>query len=120
MRLDQFWYELSVWSQQTFGSDEVRGPEGPLKHLVKEVLCEILGDDRTEVDNYLSCPGPNDKNLHDLGEYADLLFLVFDATRRAGFTYEQLCKAVEDKLAVNKARKWSAPSATDPVEHVRE
>ena len=98
--LNEFWVELSEWSQATFGADGERGPIGPLKHLAKEVQ-EALAD-----------PG-------DLIEYADLLFLVFDATRRAGFSFEDLLAACWRKLAINRARTWPKPSSDEPVEHVR-
>jgi hypothetical protein len=101
LTLDQFWEELGEWSQATFGSDTVRGPQGPLKHLAKEI------------EEALKAPD-------DLEEYADLLFLVFDAARRAGFTYGQLREAVSTKLEKNKSRKWGKPSSDEPVEHIRD
>jgi hypothetical protein len=98
--LKDFWEDLSVWSQSTFGKDKLRGPQGPLKHLAKEVQ-EVLADD------------------HNIEEYADLVFLTFDSCRRAGFTYEQLVEAIEVKLKKNRSRRWGAPSASEPVEHIR-
>lgn len=103
MDLKSFWHEQAGWSQKTFGKDKERGPIGPLKHLKKEVD-EVLA------------------NRHDLEEYADLLFLVFDATRRAGFGFDDLLGACYFKLAKNRRRSWPAPTPGDdePVEHVRE
>lgn len=99
--MESFFVEQAKWSQATFGTDKERGPAGPLKHLAKEV------------QEALACPG-------DLMEYTDLLFLVFDATRRAGFAYDQLLESAWKKLAINKARTWPKPSACDePVEHDR-
>lgn len=100
LSLAEFWDAHAEWSQATFGTDAERGPVGPLKHLAKEVQ-EALSD------------------TSSLEEYADLLFLVFDATRRAGFTYEDLRAAVNGKLKVNMARKWNKPTSDEPVEHVR-
>lgn len=149
MKLDEFWDQLSNWSQQTFGSDSERGHIGPLKHLAKEIK-EVR------------------ENPGDLEEYADMVFLIFDASRRAGntfqqtashdplanlecmvgiaigiecqsielygamfelccgaafkagFSYDQLLGAVEAKLVKNRAREWPAPSRNDePIEHVR-
>lgn len=48
--LQLFWTEQAAWSQATFGADDVRGPDGPAKHLAREVLTEILGIDREDVD----------------------------------------------------------------------
>lgn len=99
--LHAFWGEHAAWSQATFGSDLERGPAGPLKHLAKETV-------EAAVQPY------------DVSEFADLVLLTFDSTRRAGFSYDQLVAAVWAKLAICKMRKWSKASADDPVEHVRE
>lgn len=99
--LRAFWDAQSEWSQATFGTDSERGPLGPLKHLAKEV-------------------GEVQKDPTDLVEYTDLLFLVFDATRRAGFTYNQLLASTWIKLSINKAWQWVKPtSADEAVEHDR-
>lgn len=96
-----FWFELAKWSQDTFGSDKVRGAQGPLKHLAKEV------------EECLAKPD-------DVEEYADLVFLCFDSARRAGFTLNDLRRALRAKLEKNKARQWPVPSSDEPVEHIRE
>lgn len=96
-----FWKALEEWSTATFGTAQERGPVGPLKHLAKEV------------NECLAAPG-------DLEEYADLLFLVFDAARRAGFSYIDLETAAWQKLAKNERRTWPKPTSDEPVEHVRE
>jgi hypothetical protein len=100
LTLEQFWHVQGAWSQATFGLDGERGPAGPLAHLAKEVE-------------------EAKANPTDASEYADLVFLVFDTARRAGLTYRGLVKAVNDKLAVNKARTWGRPGADGVVEHVR-
>lgn len=99
--LQRFWHDQAAWSESVFGTSAERGPEGPLRHLIKEAG-EALGQ-----------PG-------DLSEYIDCQFLVVDACRRAGFTYEQFMEALEAKLAVNKGRRWGRPSPDQPVEHVRD
>lgn len=100
--LATFWTEQAEWSQATFGADNERGPIGPLKHLAKEVA-EVMQDPT------------------DLMEFVDCLFLIFDSTRRAGFTFEELRKAAWEKLAINKARKWQTPPKGDEaIEHVRD
>jgi len=99
--MKRFWTEQAAWSQATFGTDAERGPSGPLKHLAKEVN-EAMA------------------NPSDVFEFADMLFLVFDSTRRAGFTYDQLLAACFEKLAINKARKWGPRTGDEPVEHVRD
>ena len=99
--IEEFWKQHSEWSQKTFGLDKERGPIGPLKHLEKEIQ-EVL------------------KNIRDIEEYADCLFLIFDATRRAGFTLEGLIDACFIKLEKNKNRKWYDTGIPDsPIEHKR-
>lgn len=97
-----FWPAQAEWSQATFGPDNERGPIGPLKHLAKEVA-EVMAD-------------PS-----DIMEFTDCLFLLFDSTRRAGFTFEELRDAAWKKLEINKARKWQTPPKGDEaIEHVRD
>lgn len=97
-----FWPAQAEWSQNTFGPDNERGPIGPLKHLAKEVA-EVMQDPT------------------DLMEFVDCLFLIFDSTRRAGFTFEELRDAAWKKLEINKARKWQTPPKGDEaIEHVRD
>jgi hypothetical protein len=100
-RTQEFWNAQAEWSQATFGADHERGPLGALKHLEKEAR-EAQAD------------------VTDLMEYADCLFLVFDAARRAGLTLDSLLDHAFVKLQVNKQRQWSRPTIADePIEHVR-
>lgn len=100
-----FWAAQAEWSEATFGPSSVRGPRGPLRHLLKEIEVELLGPDG---------------NLHDLEEYVDCQFLLYDAARRAGFTYQDMEDSAWAKLEKNKARQWGDTSDPDaPVEHIR-
>ncbi|WP_423978955.1 dATP/dGTP pyrophosphohydrolase domain-containing protein [Klebsiella aerogenes] len=85
------------WSQATFGNV---GPVGPLKHLSKEALEAAAEPD-------------------DLGEWADMQFLLWDAQRRAGITDEQITQAMIEKLAVNKQREWPEPKDGEPRLHIK-
>jgi len=97
----EFWYQQSIWSQETFGLDTERGPIGALKHLAKEAVEAQMVPT-------------------DLEEYVDCLFLVFDATRRAGYSFDDLLQGAFEKLEKNKRRVWPKPGPGDePVEHVR-
>lgn len=113
--LREFWRRQATWSRETFGPDEVRGPQGPLKHLVKEVTEELLP---TIEDG--TCVLDRDGFVE---EFADVQFLIFDACRRAGFNYDDLRRACIKKLKKNLARDWPdwrTRSRTDPIEHVRD
>lgn len=95
---DQVRREHAEWSQATFGNV---GPVGPLKHLRREVLETIA-------------------KPHDLIEWVDMQFLLWDAQRRAGITDEQITQAMIDKLAVNKQREWPEPKDGEPRLHIKE
>lgn len=99
----KFWDDLSGWSQQTFGTDAVRGPAGPLKHLLKEAQEALTAPDR--------------QSLRE--EIVDCQFLVFDAARREGMTVEELFLGCFRKLEKNRQRSWPMPSTDEPVEHIR-
>ncbi len=114
-RYHNFWLQQSRWSQETFGSDEVRKSKGPLLHLEKEVkealeACTALGMSDLHHDQLL-------RNLQM--ELVDCFFLVTDAARRSGLTYEGFMDLVFKKLKINKARKWGKPTSDQPVEHDR-
>lgn len=110
-RYIQFWHAQAEWSQATFGPDNERGPIGPLKHLAKEAA-EAQEEYGRYTASVLDSLRPNligKAGERLLTELADLLFLVFDATRRAGFAPEQFIEAAFAKLEVNKKREWKAP-----------
>jgi NTP pyrophosphatase (non-canonical NTP hydrolase) len=109
----QFWNEQADWSERTFGIE--RGPVGPMKHLRKEVD-EVL--ERLEAQTpSLDCFYSREELLE---EFADCLFLLFDATRRAKFGFKDLVRAAFKKLAKNKTRIWPTPTKGDePIEHER-
>jgi hypothetical protein len=91
------------WSRATFGPDDARGPVGPLKHLRKECTEAI-------------------QKPYDLSEYADLLILLLDSSRRAGFPIAKVIQAAQDKMAVNRSRSWppfDLSKVEEAVEHVR-
>lgn len=52
-------------------------------------------------------------------QYADCLILLFDATRRAGFSLHDLTNAAKDKHLSNKLRRYPRPSSDEPSEHIR-
>ncbi|EKC7217653.1 DUF550 domain-containing protein [Salmonella enterica] len=90
--------EHAAWSQATFGDV---GPVGPLKHLSKEAL-EAAAD-------------PSDSH-----EWADMQFLLWDAQRRMGISDQFILRAMIEKLAINKSRKWPEPKDGEPRQHIKE
>jgi hypothetical protein len=98
--MQQFWDAHANWSRATFGNDAERGPVGPLKHLQKEAAEAI-------------------ESPKDVLEFADCLLLTLDATRRAGFTLDELVAASWKKLEINKARTYAKGNPNEAVEHER-
>lgn len=115
-----FYYSLCEWSLGTFGSHDVRGPVGPLKHLVKEAG-EAVEAAKTHSLVAILAKKPDGFDEGALREeIADCLFLVFDAAQRAGMTFADLTAECWKKLEKNRARTWPKPSSDEPVEHVRD
>lgn len=85
------------WSDRQFGNV---GPVGPLKHLAKEASEAAEAPD-------------------DISEFADIIMLVWDATRRAGITDKQLAVAVAEKLERNKRRQWGVVKDGEPCHHLK-
>lgn len=86
------------FSNITFG---IRSPEGPLKHLAKEVQEAIEAPD-------------------DFEEYADMQLLLWDAFRLAGGAPDQLITECKRKLKINKKRKWGPINKDGFAEHIKE
>lgn len=102
--LEDLIYDQAEWSQKTFGSDKDRGPIGALKHLSLEAIecVNAIGTDKlTE-------------------ELADCFLLLLDACRRSKVNIRQLLNAAEEKMIINKSRKWPKPISDTPVEHIKE
>jgi len=89
------------WSRKTFGEDHERGPQGPLKHLIKEA------------EEAMDCPS-------DPHEFADCMFLVMDASRRAGHDINALLYAMVEKLEILKGRTYQKVPDGNPSFHIKE
>jgi NTP pyrophosphatase (non-canonical NTP hydrolase) len=94
--------DQASWSQATFGSDDDRGPLGPLKHLEKEAREAQSAVGSAELRE----------------ELADCFILILDASRRAGIKPMQLVEASQEKMAKNRKRTWPKPIPDEPVEHL--
>lgn len=100
VKRDPFYHvrnQHAEWSDRQFGNV---GPIGPLKHLSKEAIEAAEAPD-------------------DISEFADIIMLVWDATRRAGFSDEQLAEAVAEKLERNKRRSWGSVTDGEPCHHLK-
>jgi hypothetical protein len=96
-------HRQSAWSRRTFGPPSPARQAGVLDHIAKE-----LGEIAARPD--------------DVEEWIDVVILAFDGAWRAGFTPEQIVRALADKQAKNEARQWPDWRSAAPgraIEHVR-
>lgn len=93
-RAERVFNEVQDWSLKTFPEATEKGQLGKLINEATEAF-----------DN----PG-------DISEYADCLICLIGAAARAGFELSNLVEAVENKLDINKLRKWKK-SADGAYQH---
>lgn len=93
--------KITTWQRETF-------PEGTahscILHLASEIK-ELFGAVTPE-------------QLYE--EFADCFLLLFGAADRAGMSYDDICKAINDKMKINRERKWGKPNGDGYVEHIKE
>lgn len=62
-------------------------------------------------------------NPEDVIEWVDVVLLSLDGAWRAGYEAKEICKAIQEKLEHNMARKWPDWRTAEPgkaIEHVRD
>ena len=93
--------KISIWQQKTFPDATVLGKLFHLKEEVEELLYAVKNNDK-------------DKRL----EYADCFMLLFGAAAKDGMSYQDIVKAVEYKLEINKLRSWGQPDDLGIIRHL--
>lgn len=93
--------EITQWQAEKFPNAT---PLSKMAHLTEEVQ-ELVHDLKT-----------NHPARHL--EFADCFFLLFGAAAADGMSYEDICKAIDEKFSINKNRKWGKPDADGVVKHV--
>ncbi len=53
-------------------------------------------------------------------EFADCFILLMGAANSFGLTYDDVCKAIQQKMEINKARKWGAPDENGVCLHIKD
>jgi NTP pyrophosphatase (non-canonical NTP hydrolase) len=100
---EELYIEMTEWQDATFGR---RGAVPPLHHLSKEV-----GETIEAIEANVGTP--------EL-EFADLLTLLINAAHNYGMTARDLLDYTQQKLEINKRRKWGVPDEKGVVEHIHE
>ena len=52
-------------------------------------------------------------------ELADCFMLLIGIAAFEGFTYEDVIDALEEKMKINKRRKWGEPDSNGVVSHIK-
>lgn len=90
--------ERFEWSLKIFTDATPKSSILKLKSELKEVLKEI---------RILEKFPDGDDGLADLTmEYVDCLMCLLDSAGRAGISIEEILESYEDKIEINKNRKW--------------
>ncbi len=99
MKEEQF-KNITQWQRETFPGAT---PSSKVQHLAEEVQ-ELLSD--------LLFNHPK-RRL----EYADCFLLLFGAAAVDGMTYQDICNAIDEKMVINRGRKWGNPDNNGVVKH---
>lgn len=93
---------IIAWQKQTFPRSTT---ESKLGHLCEEII-ELFAEIKMKGEK-----------KHE--EFADCFILLFGAAAVDGMSYEDICKAIDDKMAINRSRKWGKPDAFGVVRHIK-
>jgi hypothetical protein len=101
MTKEQF-ESITNWQRITFPEANALSKIHHLEQEVLELELDLVSD--------------NDKRSL---EFADCILLIFGAACADGMTYEDICKAIDDKMEINKKRTWGNPDANGVVNHLK-
>lgn len=102
MKQSQF-NEITEWQKQTFPKANALSK---IAHLAEE-LQELVVDLKENASGIRH-------------EYADCFLLLFGSAAAAGMSYEDICRAIDEKMVINKNRKWGKPNEDGVVNHIKE
>jgi NTP pyrophosphatase (non-canonical NTP hydrolase) len=101
MNLEQF-EEITKWQKETFGRATALSK---VAHLQEEIM-ELINDLKSNSE-------------HKRLEFADCFILLFGAAAQDGMSYSDICQAIDDKMKINKLRKWGEPKENGVVNHIK-
>jgi NTP pyrophosphatase (non-canonical NTP hydrolase) len=93
---------ITKWQKETFTQAT---PLSAINHL-KEELVELI--DSAHLGNRQDATK----------EYADCFLLLFGSAALYGLSYDDICKAINDKMEINKARQWGKVNDQGYVKHI--
>jgi hypothetical protein len=117
--------DVKKWSDETFG---IFRTGTPIAHHLKKEINELI-DALSVIHNGIYTNDPTgQEGLRRLAEarhrikmeYADCLTLLLDSAAHENLTIDDLTKASQEKLEINKKRKWGTPDENGVIEHIKE
>ena len=91
--------DIKDWQNKTFKKATAISKLNHLTLEVKELASELIKRNHGI---------PNNEAL--LFELADCQILIAGIIDKSGFDYQDICKAIEDKMEKNKKRQWEKPN----------
>ena len=94
--------DIDEWQRETFPQSTAITKLAHLDLELKELKSDIESNSK-------------DKRL----ELADCFMLLIGIAAFEGFTYEDVIDALEEKMKINKRRKWGEPDSNGVVSHIK-
>jgi hypothetical protein len=94
---------ITKWQNETFPDATALSKVDHLKEEIEELIIDISFD-----------------GLGKTMEFADCFLLLYGAAAKCGMTYEDISKSIDEKMSINRKRKWGKPAANGVVKHIEE
>lgn len=97
--------EITQWQKEVFPQATKFSKLAHLEQELEELVMALHSENETEEGKQF--------------EFADCFLLLFGAASAHGMTYADICKSIDDKMSINKNRKWGKPDKDGVVNHVK-
>lgn len=106
---------IAEFSDKTFGNGKVEISRSiPILYHLKKEVDEAIN--ATQL--FLEKPSP-ETIIKVMDEIADIHILALDYQRHFTPNADHLLTIINNKIEVNKTRKWSAPDCNGVIEHIK-
>lgn len=101
--------EITAWQRKVFPTSTALSNVNHLNEEIRELKDALLDEDHL-IDH--------EKRRAIIKEYADCFLLLFGSASLYGLGYDDICQAINQKMQINKQRKWGEVNAEGYVKHV--
>lgn len=102
MKKEQF-ESITKWQNETFKKATALSKMAHLSEEMEELVSDLKYN-----------------SVNKRMEFADCFILLFGAAASDGMSYEDICKAIDEKMEINFNRKWGKPNDDGVVNHIRD